>query len=508
MGQYTDTLRKQYIIEALRPSFDWAEDVEEALEQQYERLKSTHSTASSARVGNRSETLGDTDTPISSQLGTDSSRARGQNRLTRYRHGSKGRHGKGKEVEPASEPCIPTVSTSPHVREDHENDLYYSYDYNEEIAQMQTELDEEFMFRNDCMAHDEQRLIHHFNWFGHPMYEPSGTPPAISLLFQLADPKMPKPRDELRVQSIFARALMFIDPVLVELENGLQDLDREGFDLVRWATGRVSKFYTLHGRWKEDWFEWDECRSPDSGFLELYQSRSLACGNGFISLCNIRSRQQWASHKAQLQEQYDKACRLAAQNFYQKRQCRTYKPSLLRQSMNLKDLEWAAGETSALNRQGFMLIDDIKDDRIEPLSDSSIHEQEYDTLSEAFLDDSDEESCDMRCRETDANDRRKGTQQTKTQRFEIHTTADQTYEERPGFITSQHATDSTDTWEALSRTPGGGRKKASLKKTRLERWKYNLSSWKLGLKIKISERRRTLYTKAQNAFGPKEFTRY
>ncbi|OGM40175.1 hypothetical protein ABOM_011681 [Aspergillus bombycis] len=478
MGRYCDTLRKQFIIGSLRPmsSFDWAEDVEEALEQQYERLKSNTSSASSSRAGNRPEKHGDTNTPISSQLGTNIS-----------------------PVEPASGPSRPTVSASPHVREDHENDLYYSNEYNNEAAQMKTELDEEFIFRESCMAHDEERHIHHFNWLGYPIYESSGTPPAISLLFQLTDPKIPKPRDELRFQSIFARALMFIDPVIVGLEKGMQDLDREGFNLVRWATGRVSRFYTLHGRWKEDRFEWEECRIPDTGIIEHYQSRSVACGNGFISLCNIRSRHQWGAHKAQLEDKYEKACRNAAENFYRKRQHRAYKPSLLRQSMNLGDLEWPA------------------DNRIEPLSDSSIHERDHDTLSDVFLENSDEESCDGRCREADANDRRKGKQRTKTQRFEAHTTPDQvadtidiieTYEDWPGFINPQHATDSTDTWEALSRTPGGGRKKASLKKTRLQRWKYNLSSWKLGLKIKIANRRRLLYIKAQNMFGPRGFKRY
>ncbi|KAE8133299.1 hypothetical protein BDV38DRAFT_286892 [Aspergillus pseudotamarii] len=480
--------------------FDWTEDAEEALEQQHERLKSNANPARETEVDDISDEYSDTDTPISSQQGADISPVWGGHRHADDLHGKKCPVGEMEletpfGVVPVSEHYRLSMNPLPHIDEDQEDDIYYNYEDSYETTQMKSEVEQEFIFRNYCMEHDEARQIHHFNWLGYPIYEPSGTPPAISLLFQLADPKMPNPRDELRIQSIFARAMMFIDPVIVELEKGLEDLDREGFDLVRWATGRVTRFYSLHGRWTDDRFEWEECRTPDKGILEQYQSGSVACGNGFISLCNIRSRYQWGCHKAQLQEKYEKACHVAAEKFYIKRQCKVYKPSLLSQSMSLKILDCTA------------------EDHTETISDSSIHEQEYDGISVGSLEESVEGHCDVQRMEIDANDRREGTQQTKSQRFEICTTDDQitdaieTCEDWQAVVTSQIATDSTDTWEALSRTPNGGRKKVSIKKGRFARWKANLKAWRVTLKGLMAKRCRLVCIKAQNVLRKRDFAR-
>lgn len=497
--------------------FDWAEDVEEALERQYEHLKSNGNSDRETEADDISDEYGDTDTPVSSQQGADISPVWGEHHYADDLHGKKGPVGEMElempfGVVPVSEHYRLTMNSLAHINEGQEDGIYYSYEDNYETAQMKGEVEQEFIFRNYCMEHDEGQ-IHHFNWLGYPICEPSGTPPAISLLFQLADPKMPNPRDELRFQSIFATAMMFIDPVIVELEEGLEDLDREGFDLVRWATGRVTRFYSLHGRWTEDQFEWEECRTPDEGRLEQYQSGSVACGNGFISLCNIRSRYQWGCHKAQLQEKYEKACRVAAEKFYIKRQCKVYRPSLLSQSMSLRDLDCTAGETFALHRKGLILICDLPEDHTETISDSSIDEQEYDGISVGSLEANVEGHCDVQRMEIDANDRREGPQQTKTQRFEIHTTDDQItdaieiYEDWQAVVTSQIATDSTDTWEALSRTPNGGRKNASIRKGRLARWKANLRAWRVTLKGLMAKRCQLICIKAQNVLRKRGFAR-
>ncbi|KAE8306783.1 hypothetical protein BDV41DRAFT_585192 [Aspergillus transmontanensis] len=515
MGRYTNSLRKQFFEEALRPAsgFDWAEAVEEALQQQYERWKSNDKSDGEAEMDDTSEEHGGTDTPISSQHGFDISPVWGEHRHADNPYGSKAPV-RGTQLEtpfgvaPASERCRLTTSALPQIGEGQEDDLYNSYENHYETVQMRSEVEQEFIFRNYCMEHDEERQIHHFNWLGYPLRVPSGTPAVISLLFQLADPKLPKPRDELRFQSIFARAMIFIDPVIVELERGLQDLDRRGFNLVRWATGRVSRYYTLHGRWTEDQFEWEECRLPDEGILEEYQSGSVACGNGFISLCNIRSRDQWAAHKAHLQEKYDQASRQTAENFHRRRHCKVYKPSLLSQSISLRDVECTAGETFAFYRKGFMLIYDLTEDHIETLSDSSIREQEYNGIYVSSRE-TIEGYCDD-CAEMVANDRREGRQQRRPRCFGIHSAADRTtemYENWQAIITSQHGTESTDTWEALSRTPNGGRKVASRKKSRLGRWKHNLKAWKVTLKGLMVQRGRLICTKAQKVFRKRGFSR-
>jgi hypothetical protein len=58
-----------------------------------------------------------------------------------------------------------------------------------EFAQIEQEVKREFDFQNYCVR-EEEGAVHHFNWLGYPVYQPSGTPAAISLLFQLADPKL------------------------------------------------------------------------------------------------------------------------------------------------------------------------------------------------------------------------------------------------------------------------------------------------------------------------------
>ncbi|KAE8378753.1 hypothetical protein BDV26DRAFT_291877 [Aspergillus bertholletiae] len=491
MDQYTQTIPKQVLNEALRPlsSFDWAEDVEEVLEQS-QRLQSSDNSDRETEPDDIFEEQGDIYTDVSS---ANISAVCGE-----Y-HNADGDKTSDKKTElelpieivPVSGLLTLTTSLIPNFREYDEDDPC-SYG---EIEQMNSEVEQEFTYRNYCMEHDEYRQIHHFNWLGYPIYESSGTSPAISLLFQLADPKTPSPRDELRFQSVFARAMRFVDPVIVELEKGLEDLERQGLDLVRWATGRVTRFYSLHGRWTEDRVEWDECKYPDEGTLALYQSGSVACGNGFISLCNIRSRHQWGSHKIRLQEKYEKTCRDKPDNFNARRQCNTYKPSLLRQSMKLGSFERTA------------------EDHTETLCDNPAYTQECDRISNGFLAESVEGHCDVQCTETDTNARRIGTQQTQPQRLGILTTANQVtntievYHGWQNVTTSQLGTDSTDTWEALSRTPDGRLRAASAKKGRLGRWKYNLRSWKVTLKGRMNERRRSMFAKAQKVFRKRQFVR-
>ncbi|RJE18658.1 hypothetical protein PHISCL_09008 [Aspergillus sclerotialis] len=177
--------------------------------------------------------------------------------------------------------------------------------------------------------------IHHFNWRGSPVYEYSSTPPAISLLYLLSDPKVPKQSDELRLQAILTRATTYIDPVLVSLDNGWDDLNTKGFELVQFATGRTSKFYTPHGAWIHDNNEKDDQTILDDGDICIYISPNMAAANGFVELCPIRSKSQWEA---------DRDRRIAYANspdgsrFLAKMKNRVYVPSPLKYSVAQEDL--------------------------------------------------------------------------------------------------------------------------------------------------------------------------
>ena len=136
------------------------------------------------------------------------------------------------------------------------------------FAEAAFQVSREFVSR--ALMVDMADSIHHFNWRGSPVYEYSSTPPAISLLYLLSDPKVPKQSDELRFQSILTRATIYIDPVLVALDGGWDDLNTKGFELVRFATGRTSKFYTPHGKWIHDNKEKNDQTILDDGDIYIY----------------------------------------------------------------------------------------------------------------------------------------------------------------------------------------------------------------------------------------------
>lgn len=174
-----------------------------------------------------------------------------------------------------------------------ETDSGSSTDFDGEIESMQLAVNGEFAYRRACLQADNERFIHHFNWLGAPVYGYNPTPPTISLLFLLTDPKTPPSGDEWRYESIMKRAMVFVDPVIVYVDNGKEDLCKRGFDLVRWATGRVYKFYSPHGKWSEDVRDLEEFPVLDEGNLVNYASDNTVAGNGFIEQFTIKSRSQW-----------------------------------------------------------------------------------------------------------------------------------------------------------------------------------------------------------------------
>ncbi|ODM17882.1 hypothetical protein SI65_06670 [Aspergillus cristatus] len=209
-------------------------------------------------------------------------------------------------------------------------------DYEElKRASMQEDVNQEFAFRQGWMEVAGES-IHHFNWLGSPRYEYSSTPAAISLLFLFTAPKIPEPGDEWRLNAIMRRAMRHVDPVVLYPENGREDFRLRGFELVRWATGRVFKFYSPHGNWQTDPDDIADGTHMDSGDVNMYMGSTLQFGNGYVRDYTIRSRAQWG----------DEQQRLYAEKFPAPSQTRSpktpYKPSRLRQCTFPDELEDSA----------------------------------------------------------------------------------------------------------------------------------------------------------------------
>lgn len=218
-------------------------------------------------------------------------------------------------------------------------------DYEElKRASMQEDVNQEFAFRQGWMEVAGES-IHHFNWLGSPRYEYSSTPPAISLLFLFAAPKIPEPGDEWRLDAIMRRAMRHVDPVVLHPENGREDFRPRGSELVRWATGRVFKFYSPHGNWQTDRDDIADGTIMDTGNVDMYIGSTLKFGNGYVRDHTIRSRAQWGVEHQRLYEE-----KFPAPS--QTRSPKTpYKPSRLRQCVFPDDLEDLDGKliTSTLD---------------------------------------------------------------------------------------------------------------------------------------------------------------
>ena len=205
-----------------------------------------------------------------------------------------------------------------------------------EIQSMQRDVNEEFAFQRLCMAADTYREIHHFNWLGSPVFRYSATPAVISLLFLLSEPKVPTIGDEYRLEAIMRKAMVFVDPVFVYLNNGWGSLCLRGSELIRWATGRVFKFYTPNGHWSQDDREIADDTRVDDGNLGNYVADDMAAGNGFIPLFSIRSRIQWFNTKDRFTIHTENERSVIARH---REKNPDYIPSPLRQSMTPDPLD-------------------------------------------------------------------------------------------------------------------------------------------------------------------------
>lgn len=143
---------------------------------------------------------------------------------------------------------------------------------------------------------DIESRIHHFNWFGEPVYQRSSTVPADSLAIILAEPKVPESTGDMRVQALFRRAWTFLDVVVVALENAQRHLLlRRGSQLQQAVTNLTYKYYTTHGRWTIDAEEDPSKVAVDGDCIDAYLSPTWQWTTG--SRNRFRSDRQWSGYR-------------------------------------------------------------------------------------------------------------------------------------------------------------------------------------------------------------------
>lgn len=124
--------------------------------------------------------------------------------------------------------------------------------------------------------------IHHFNWLGYGILEPSETPAEVSLAVILSGTKMwlcGNPTS--RVAVTLNQAFQYVDPVLYE--GDMEALSVKGSELQRAVTGATSKFYTSCGTWSNDSYGGDEERPIlDPMDVDFYEGQACAFINGWL----------------------------------------------------------------------------------------------------------------------------------------------------------------------------------------------------------------------------------
>jgi hypothetical protein len=154
----------------------------------------------------------------------------------------------------------------------------------------------EYEYRAIVGSHDEN--IHHWNWFGCPVYTRSTTPPPVSLAFIQAEPKAPKGNDELRVNSILNRAIRYIDPVIIVLDRENEGiLQTHGTAMVEACHDNTYTHYSLYGNWMTDDFSMRRMIIPDAGTPGNGQ---FTIGNGLFGIGPLISRHDWMWRRGEL----------------------------------------------------------------------------------------------------------------------------------------------------------------------------------------------------------------
>ncbi|KAJ5340582.1 hypothetical protein N7541_009706 [Penicillium brevicompactum] len=135
--------------------------------------------------------------------------------------------------------------------------------------------------------------IHHYSWYGRPVFHSVGTPPEESLAVIQAEPKYPTGSAQYRIKSVINRAMNLVDPVLVNIERFNPDLwAGSGSDLMEGVKGRVRKLYSPHGEWMKGGFG-NDFAIVDLAVNELWDPLKVLLGNGIHENEPIPTWEDW-----------------------------------------------------------------------------------------------------------------------------------------------------------------------------------------------------------------------
>lgn len=215
--------------------------------------------------------------------------------------------------------------------------------YDEYLESLSSSVAWEFNWRNDTMEGEPQ--VHHFNWLGQGIFKRSRTLPEESLAVILSDPKAPQVTGDLRVESLLRNAYAYVDPLIVCLDEEVQQSlwNLRGSELQRAVSGNCFKYYTPHGRWRYDPEESMEQNSLDAGGINNYLNPNVVIGNGFVSNGLFPSR---LDYKNRLQEKIESAPCLSQSSLLRKKR----NPSPLHQSESATPLEIQTSSTSVVTQ--------------------------------------------------------------------------------------------------------------------------------------------------------------
>ncbi|KAL3470902.1 hypothetical protein BJX99DRAFT_263761 [Aspergillus californicus] len=199
--------------------------------------------------------------------------------------------------------------------------------------------------------------IHHFNWFGVPVYERSYTPPEVSLWFMQTKPKavINGSPDSRRKFVLVKEAKTWIDPVCMDNSCG-GDLPRHAGTLLSYAKNRTKKFYSPHGWWCADIKERDNIDSIDDGSPGIYWDQTKHVGSGMLGRPGTDGfgQDRYGDFEVPSNEQWDRRSQKAMEDevefqprrpkrprreFLDVKDTKAFEPSPLRCSTIIRDIE-------------------------------------------------------------------------------------------------------------------------------------------------------------------------
>ncbi|KAJ5925325.1 hypothetical protein N7454_007964 [Penicillium verhagenii] len=173
---------------------------------------------------------------------------------------------------------IPPSHKSPNYREEVQRYIPVAYD---------VELRWQDETYNDWLD------VHHFNWWGQPVFHPSPSLPEESLAVLHATPKSFDDDNDLAKWVLLKNAQKGLDPVLVDCgdQKAYNDLMAlRGSALQHAAKGRVWRAYSEYGSWANDSEEENELNAPDFADITLNLNPGVTVINGFLQHGYLRSR--------------------------------------------------------------------------------------------------------------------------------------------------------------------------------------------------------------------------